>query len=170
VNPAYYRWVDAAIGEIVEAAGVRATVIIVSDHGMHAVNQQQRFTGDTPPANVNSGDHQDAPPGVLVAAGPPFSSNESAQLPATVEALPTVGSVLDVAPTVLALAGLPVGGDMQGSALEGLLREGFLDEHPLSRIPTHDTADWLAARPDQRYTPEAEEERIEQLRSLGYVK
>jgi predicted AlkP superfamily pyrophosphatase or phosphodiesterase len=35
----YYRWVDAAIGSLLDAVGGEATVLVLSDHGMHTVNE-----------------------------------------------------------------------------------------------------------------------------------
>ena len=81
-----------------------------------------------------------------------------------------LGHVLDLAPTVLTLQGIPVGRDLDGSVLEQLLEPGFLEGHPVSYVDTHDTEAWLAARPKQNLTREAELQRLEQLRALGYIR
>ena len=64
---------------------------------------------------------------------------------------------------------LPVGDDMTGRPLEGFIARDFLARHPLERVPTHDTPEWREA---QRRLPVGDlgrDERIEQLRALGYL-
>jgi arylsulfatase A-like enzyme len=46
--------------------------------------------------------------------------------------------VRDVAPTVLALFGLPVGEDMDGAAIEDAMTPDFLRRHPVRSIPTYE--------------------------------
>jgi hypothetical protein len=139
---------------------------------MHAVNRTQRFAADLPPANVNSGEHQDGPPGIIIAAGghlrPGARTGEQLKNLAMAD-IPTVGTVLDLAPTILALKGLPIGRDMDGLILVDVLEEGFLVRHAPEYVETHDTEQWLAERPGDFVTAEMEQERIEQLRSLGYI-
>ena len=85
------------------------------------------------------------------------------------EDLPTLGSVLDITPTILALARLPVGEDMDGTVLVDVVREGLFEEAPTATVASHDTREWLENRPQQMLSTEAEEERLEQLRALGYL-
>jgi hypothetical protein len=47
-------------------------------------------------------------------------------------------SVRDVTPTILALCGLPVGEDMDGSVIEDAFEPAFLRSHPVSRVPTYE--------------------------------
>jgi arylsulfatase A-like enzyme len=47
-------------------------------------------------------------------------------------------SVLDVAPTLLYLAGLPVGRDMEGRVLAEVVEESFARAHPVSYIPSYE--------------------------------
>ena len=47
VIPTYYRWVDEAIGKLLERHPTDATVIIVSDHGMHAIKPHQTVRSGT---------------------------------------------------------------------------------------------------------------------------
>ncbi len=172
VIPDYYRYVDSAIGTVLGMINPEAHVFIVSDHGMHAVNQQQRFDPDLPPVDIQSAAHEDGPPGILIAAGKYIRATNALDAPpgsASPSDLPTLGSVLDLAPTILALKGLPLGQDMDGTILDEVLAEGFLNAHPPAYVPTHDTAEWIASRPDRLLTPEAEKERLDQLRALGYI-
>lgn len=168
----YYAWLDGAIGDLVQRAGPDATILVLSDHGMHATNLKGAFDPDNPPENTNSGGHPDAPPGVLVAAGKgirPAGLDAAAIAALAPGDLPLIGTMFDVTPSVLVLAGLPSGRDMDGEVLEDLMDPAFLAEHPPARVGSHDTDAWLKERPNQLLTPEAEEERLEQLRSLGYI-
>ncbi len=169
----YYRYVDSGIGTILDDCGVDATVFLVSDHGMHEANLDQTFDPDLPPVNVNSGDHQDGPAGVIVASGKFVKGggeNVDFEIPGSAADLPMIGKILDLAPTLLALKGIPIGSDMEGMILQNVLERSFLKNHSPRFIPTHDTDEWLASRPGRLYSPAAEEERIEQLRALGYLK
>jgi len=156
----YYVYVDGRLGRLLEAYGPETTVFVLSDHGMHAANLDGRFDPDSPPENVNSGDHQDAPPGVFIAAGPLVPGSRRSGHSGGSE-LSTVGSVLDVTPTLLALMDIPVGEDMAGRVLIPAL--------PVRRIATHDSEEFFEAR-GLKAPRRSEQERLEQLRSLGYVK
>lgn len=166
----YYAYIDDAIGRLVDALPADPTVFVLSDHGMHAVNRDRRFDPDDPPEDVNSAEHQDAPPGVLIAAGPGIRPREPAMSPARLERrdLTTLGNVLDVTPTLLTLLGIPAGEDMDGSVLNGILRENHRD--PQVRVATHDTPVFLTSRPRVPAPASHERERLEQLRSLGYLR
>jgi hypothetical protein len=162
-----YAYVDAAIGRLLDAVEGNPTVFIVSDHGMHAANQEREFPLRR---ELYSGDHVDAPPGVLIASGRHVRRSPTApNARATPDELPMMGRVLDVATTILALKGLPLGRDMDGVVLEDILEEGFLENHPPTYVETHDTPEWLASRPQELLSREAEQERLDQLRSLGYL-
>ena len=161
----YYSYVDAIIGRLVAALPHSASIIIISDHGMHAANQSQEFTADLPPVNVNSAEHKDAPPGVIIAAGKFLRRGTEA----TPGQLPSIGSILDITPTILALKGLPIGRDMDGVVIASLFEPGFLDRHPPTYVQTHDTRAWLAGRPAHFLTSQMSAERIEQLKALGYL-
>jgi hypothetical protein len=47
-------------------------------------------------------------------------------------------SLLDVAPTLLYLSGLPVGRDMEGRVLAEMVEEGYAASHPVSYIPSYE--------------------------------
>ena len=172
IIPDYYAYIDSVIGEILDTVPDDATIFIISDHGMRVINQNQHFIPDLPPVDVNSAEHQDGPPGIIIAAGTHLrtataSRQEIERL--TWADIPTVGTVLDIAPTILALKGLPLGRDMDGVVLEDILEDGFLARHQLTWVETHDTQTWLAERPTQFVTSQMEQERIQQLKALGYL-
>jgi len=95
------------------------------------------------------------PHGVFLMFGPPVQPGrlEGARL-------------LDVAPTLLHLLGLPIPADMDGRVLRQALQPEWLVQHPVVR--TKVTADDHTAS-DSTYTAEEEQQVRERLRSLGYL-
>jgi predicted AlkP superfamily pyrophosphatase or phosphodiesterase len=168
----YYARIDTMIGDLVDTHGKSATFLVVSDHGMQRANLDAAFDPDDPPADVSSGGHDDAPPGVFVAAGPWIRSLSGGKrvrrLSGTAD-LPAVGSVLDVTPTVLEMLRVPVGRDMEGHSLRPIFKAGFEIERQPPPVETHDDADFLASRGKEPILDPGEAERIEQLRALGYL-
>ena len=168
----YYVYIDRSIGEIVSAAPPEATVWIVSDHGMHATNEAHAFLASDPPAQANSGNHLDAPPGVFIAAGPHIvrkSSDAESARALSLDALPHLGGVLDVLPTLLALKAVPLADDLPGRPMPGVIEGAWLQRFPTSNIPTHDDPDWSRRRQARVVEALDQGQRLEQLRALGYV-
>src|SRR5262249_6493783 len=96
----YYRHADELVGRLVEALKPKV-VIVCSDHGFR--------TGENRPntdSRIGYGQAADwhRKYGILIVEGDPFVRGTVLD----------EASVLDVAPTVLALYGLPVGEDMDG--------------------------------------------------------
>jgi len=111
-----YRYVDRTIGEYLSLAPPDAAVMIVSDHGMHKSNTEHVFKKDDPPLQTTSA-HHPTPSGVIIVAGGPFVSaaRTAASLKSiNLNTLLPLGRVIDVAPTVLAVKGVPIGEDMDG--------------------------------------------------------
>jgi arylsulfatase A-like enzyme len=134
-----YRQADAELGRLLASAGDDTTVLVMSDHGFRSI----------PPAP--QGGHRLE--GIWVAAGPGIApSAERGEL-----------SVLDVAPTLLAGLGLPVGRDMDGRPR---LDQLGLDT-PVRVVDTYEAAGAAAAGVASAKTIDDTTE--EQLRSLGYV-
>jgi predicted AlkP superfamily phosphohydrolase/phosphomutase len=76
-----------------------------------------------------------------------------------------LGHVLDIAPTVLGLLGLPIGRDMEGRFIAEALDGQASADLELSWVDSHGAAPtYREARPEN-LTPEA----LERLRALGYV-
>lgn len=155
----YYELQDRYIGEILEATGRDALVILCSDHGFKSDN-------DRPPNSdprIGKGDAAGwhTPVGVLVMAGPEI--NVGSEVGAA--------SVLDITPTILALYGLPVARDMDGQPLTEAMTPAFLKQHPVTWI---DTYGGVRAPAEQTAsgsgTPSADDaEMLEKLRALGYI-
>jgi predicted AlkP superfamily phosphohydrolase/phosphomutase len=138
----YYEYTDALIGVLMRGFDDDDLVIVMSDHGF----EPGRGMG------LLSGIHESeaAIDGVF------FASGAGIQPGAPVGEL----SVADVTPTILSWLSIPVGEDMDGRP------GGFIPASTIAMIPTHDSAP--IARMELRPSG-AEDEIVEQLRSLGYL-
>lgn len=164
----YYVHLDAYLGQILERMPENVTVVVLSDHGMVPTNLRGTFPADGTSLEIRSAAHEEGPPAFLVAAGPGIRPrSEGAAIPGSLEAIPTLGSVVDVTPTLLQLLGLPGARDMDGRILAELLREPWASRE-IEPVETFDTKEWLAARDASEEAP-WHDERVEQLSSLGYV-
>ena len=78
-------------------------------------------------------------------------------------------SILDVAPTVLHLLGLPVPNALEGKVLVEALDPGWFAAHPTEKTSAYPVTP-RAERPEAASNPSPAEERIQQeLRALGYI-
>lgn len=150
VMDATYELHDQMLGRLVELAGPEAHVMIVSDHGF--LSGGRRPTGVVDPAQW----HRNF--GVFVCAGPGIRQ----------DAILHGATLLDIAPTILTLFGLPVGRDMEGKVLVN----AFEQMPEIERIDSWEGA--AAIEPDgstERIAddPEAAAAALEQLVELGYI-
>ncbi len=113
---AYYEWLDDELGGWIEDASDSVNIILVSGHGQGPV-----FLG----MQSRSGGYREGPEGVWVAAGPQFPPQSSEG-----EAI----QVLDIAPTILYLLGLPVSRELPGHVLEGMIDQRLLAESPAQPV------------------------------------
>ncbi len=115
------------IVELERSLRPREVLFVVSGYGMEPTPWWRRvFTlpwGGADP----SGAHDGAPDGMVFAVGDGIRPG----------ALLERGSVLDLAPTLLYLMGLPVARDMEGRVWTEILDEDFLRQHPVSFIPSY---------------------------------
>jgi hypothetical protein len=154
VIPLYYELMDRYVGDLLEVAGTGTTVMVVSDHGFGP-------TGNLP----WSGGHGRltrgapiAPPGVLILSGPGIAQ-DGARLPRA--------QVLDIAPTLLALLGMPVAEDMPGRPLV----EAFSDrsQTEFARIRSWEEIGNPRNPTVLPVDPRGDADRLERLRALGYI-
>lgn len=138
----FYRFTDEIVGEILSLAAKDTAVVILSDHGFEE-RKPGRFS------------HREAPPGVLLAAGGPFSDRGKIG----------TATIFDVTPTILAAAGYPVGRDMPGRVLEEALRGDFLEKFPIRRIRSYGETEWKGVAGVE--SP-VDDEIKERLQALGY--
>jgi len=76
------------------------------------------------------------------------------------------GSVLDVAPTVLYLLGIPLARDLDGRLLEEAIDPSVLQQSPVTYIETYGRSRYASDRSEGE---EFVESTLEELKALGYV-
>jgi predicted AlkP superfamily phosphohydrolase/phosphomutase len=113
--------------DLVERRRPSDIVIFVSGYGMEPATLGDRLVGLLSGRGSIGGTHERAPDGYFIAIG------EGIRPGATLRG----ASVVDVAPTILYLMGLPVARDMDGRVLTEILDEDFARAHPLTFIPTY---------------------------------
>jgi hypothetical protein len=79
----------------------------------------------------------------------------------------TAATALDVAPTILHALGVPVARDLDGRVIEALFAPGSLANYPIRGVDTYGLKATVS-RP--RSWQPLDEEALERLRSLGYVR
>jgi len=170
--PDYYRRLDGLLASLLDAAGEGATVVVLSDHGMESKNRNASWDAEGTHRALVSGGHGGAPPSLFLAAGPGIARGSGAGLDLaalTYEGLPLLGRVYDIAPTLLELSGLPGGEDMDGEILRGVLDPAFLADNPPTFVASHDSPGWRDHLATFQPSEEEERDRVEELRSLGYI-
>ncbi len=163
----YYRYTDGLIQELLDGTEGKVTVFIVSDHGMHAVNLED-------PAAQLSGHHMDAPPGIFIASGfgiePVGMRSLVGKDASKQEGERVIGSIADVAPSLLYLLDLPVAKDMDGSALTDIFTREFREKHPLRYVETYEEDVTAREEAEKAVRSPVDEELRRRLRALGYIK
>ncbi len=135
---AYYEYTDEVLGGLLKHRRPGDTIIIVSDHGFHDHG------------------HDDGPDGIFIASGANIAKG----------AQPQAASLVDVAPTVLALLDVKGAADMDGRVLDEILSKGWQAAYTKEKVPTYDTENWREQMP---IPSEVDEELMNRLRALGYV-
>ena len=144
---------DEMLGELLQRVGDEVTVILMSDHGFHPDHLRPSTIPDIPAGPAV--EHRDF--GILALRGPGIRKDELLHGP----------SVLDIAPTILTLYGLPVGEDMDGK----VLTQAFIAPPEVALIPSWEGVPGNDGRhpPHTRLDPVAAHEALEQLVALGYI-
>jgi len=156
VNMAY-QFHDQMLGTLLKKAGEDVTAILMSDHGFHPDHLRPASIPDIPAGPAI--EHRDF--GVLAISGPGIKKDELLHGP----------SVLDIAPTILTMYGLPVGEDMDGKVLS----QAFVELPSISFIPSWENVPAVAPNTDGRHAPHtrldpvAAHEAMEQMIALGYI-
>jgi predicted AlkP superfamily phosphohydrolase/phosphomutase len=117
------------VGEAMRSLRPGEVLIVVSGYGMEPVPLWRRATEALHGGAFRSGTHAGAPDGFLMAVG------DGVKPGATLRD----ASILDVAPTILYLMGLPVARDMEGRVLTEILDDEFTRAHPVTFIPSYES-------------------------------
>jgi tetratricopeptide (TPR) repeat protein len=147
------RILDHMLHQIIELAGPKTAVMVVSGHGVRTLN--------IPAGGFSPKDNESwkSSYGIFTACGPKFAS----------DALLHGAGVLDIAPTVLTWFGLPIGDDMEGRVLV----ESFALFPEIARIdswetwmgilpaPTHDKTDLPISNAADAWRREADWNRVQ---------
>ncbi len=118
------RWV----GDVERDLGPGDVLVVLSGYGLTPTPLWRRLVGTLTGTAVGAASHGGAPDGVLLLAGEGIRPG----------AIPQDASVLDVAPTLLYLLGLPVARDMEGRVLTEILEPAFAQQHPVTFIPSYE--------------------------------
>lgn len=153
-----YRVLDGVVGRLIAAAGPDTVVLIHSDHGFRWGGRRPT---DVSPFATGQPVEWHRLQGVFLAAGGPVRRNAT---------VPPV-TMFEIAPTILALRGVPPDESMPGKVRADLLDPAAAERLPRERIPS-----WTALVPPRRFEDASEEEleaaqeqMVEALKGLGYV-
>jgi predicted AlkP superfamily phosphohydrolase/phosphomutase/tetratricopeptide (TPR) repeat protein len=148
-----YRYHDVMLGRLMSLADPDTSVMVLSDHGFHS----DRLLPDHIPAEAAGPAVEHRNFGIFCLAAPGVRAGQEL----------FGASVLDIAPTVLHLLGLPAGNDMDGKVLVNAF------ENPGQPVTIES---WDAVEGDaglhneaERYDPTDAAESLKQLVALGYV-
>ncbi len=127
VVESYYRHLDGIVGEYMQKREENETVVILSGHGMDELSLARRIVAPLSGSTHLSGIHENAPDGLLILNGAGIASGRKLE----------GASVVDVAPTLLYLMGLPLGRDMDGSLLTDVLDDEIKKIQPVTFISSY---------------------------------
>ena len=152
VNNAY-RFHDMMLHTLLDLAGPEATVILCSDHGFHSDHLRPRGIPREPAGPAVQ--HRQF--GIIAAKGPDLKQDERVY----------GATLLDIAPTILTLFGLPVGEDMDGRVLV----QAFAQPPAIERIPSWEQVPGECGMhpADLRMDPAAAQAVLQQFIALGYI-
>ncbi len=127
----------------------RSYKVQVSDGFVHEVGARAEVFDEL--MLTDSGHHPD---GIVLAFGPKVSPGSAG-----------AASIMDVAPTAMYLAGVPLPPDLDGRLMVDALEASALDREPPSLAPY----ELQMAASGQDYTDEQMEQVLDRLRDLGYI-
>ncbi len=148
-----YIYHDMMLKRLLELAGKDTTVILMSDHGFHPDHLRPKMLPSEPAGPAI--EHRDY--GIFVVSGPNIKK----------DGIIHGANLLDVAPTILSIYGLPVGEDMDGRALVDI----FEEQPDIASIPSWEEVEGNAGQHPTGMVidPAESKEALEQLIALGYI-
>lgn len=151
--PRYYDYADELLGEILGYVDPSSRIMVCSDHGFQGFAASGRGLA----LGVNMHDEN----GILLMKGPGIRSGARLER----------AEVKDLAPTLLAMAGIPFARDFDGHVLGEAFEPSFQEWTTELLTNAVDSYEGIVPRPvamaegDQ----EVDQEMIERLRALGYI-
>ncbi len=123
----YYGWIDDQVGATMKSLEPGDLLLVVSGFGMDVVSLPTAILNRVLPVTEQSGTHDAAPEGFLLAFGANVAPGEYPR-----------GSIVDLAPTVLYYMGVPIGRDMDGYARTDIFQRPFTLGKPTTFIASHE--------------------------------
>jgi tetratricopeptide (TPR) repeat protein len=152
----FYEYQDELVGELLERVERDTVVIVLSDHGFaHGPHRPRDFT----PSIEGRPARWHTLHGVRILRGPPVRPGP----------LPGEGRLVDVAPTVLRLLGVPLAADLEGSVWEEALDARFLAREAAEPVDTYEGLGKPLVAQAAAPGGAGSREFVEALRSLGYI-
>lgn len=153
VVEAAYRYHDMLLATWLSIVDRDTTVVLISDHGFNLGHMRLEALPLEPAAPA--AEHRDL--GIFVMAGPGIKRDERIY----------GATLLDICPTLLALAGLPVGQDMDGRPL----LEAWESAPEIATIDSWEDVPGETGQhpPNTKLDPRDSQQAIQQLVDLGYI-
>jgi predicted AlkP superfamily phosphohydrolase/phosphomutase/tetratricopeptide (TPR) repeat protein len=145
-----YVYQDEVLGDLLRLADANTVTLVVSDHGFKSEGHRPDTSGR---ADTGLAPLWHRVEGLLLLHGGPVEAGAELTTP----------GVLDVAPTVLALLGLPLSRELPGRVLS----EAFSGAVAVPRLVERYAPPTRPA--ETREASEADRARVEELRALGYL-
>jgi predicted AlkP superfamily phosphohydrolase/phosphomutase/tetratricopeptide (TPR) repeat protein len=148
-----YRFHDMMLSVLLQYVDEDTTVILISDHGYESGRRR-------PPLNEGKQDPEGCHRtfGIVCLQGPELKKNDRLY----------GASILDVAPTILALLGLPIGSDMDGRPWLEAFEKPWKPQRIFSWEGVGDDKAGMHAAP-ARQDPAEAAQAVQQLVELGYI-
>jgi tetratricopeptide (TPR) repeat protein len=148
-----YRFHDMMLARLLQMVPADTTVILVSDHGFRSGHLRPAEIPDEPAGPTVQ--HREF--GVIAMRGPSIKRDERIY----------GATILDIAPTILSIYGLPVGEDMDGRVLV----DAFPEPPHIARIPSWEQVPGPSGMHPAGLRVDSESSRalIEQFAALGYI-
>lgn len=148
-----YIFHDMMLGRLLEYVDDETTVILISDHGFHSDHLRPKGIPQEPAGPALQ--HRDY--GIFVMKGPGIIKDERVY----------GTTLLDVAPTILTLFGLPIGHDMEGKSVV----QAFENPPEINYVDSWEEIDGVCGMhpEDMKRDPLAEKAAMDQLIELGYI-
>lgn len=148
-----YRFHDMMLERTLKLAGPDTNVILISDHGFQSDHLRPLQLPKEPAAPAL--EHRKH--GIIVCNGPDFNQGQTIY----------GSSIIDIAPTILTLFGLPIGEDMDGTPLLQVFKEA----PTVKTIPSWEKVegDFHEHSETVKVNPEEAKAAVKQLVDLGYI-